>query len=170
MTRKGIIAGLTSFCTRFRRDRRGVTALEFGLVGPLFIVLLCGILENGLILLTQTLLDNATRVASRQILIGTTTSSQFSAALCNNVSSFIPCASIKFNVQSGASFGALNGTLQTDASGNMINTQYSPGVMGQFVLVQVGYNRPFMIPYVGIFSGVNSELIVSTIAFKSEPY
>src|SRR6185369_1504810 len=116
MTRKGIIAGLTSFCTRFRRDRRGVTALEFGLVGPLFIVLLCGILENGLILLTQTVLDNATRNAARMILIGSTTSSQFSTALCNNVSSLIPCASIKFNVQSGSTFAALNPALQIDAS------------------------------------------------------
>lgn len=155
---------------RLRRDSRGVAAIEFGLLGPLFIVLLCAVLENGLILFTQTVLDNATRDASRLILLGTATSSSFSTALCNGASAMIPCASIKYNVQSGSSFSSLSSTIQTDSSGNMTNTQFAPGTAGQSVLIQVTYNRPFLIPFYGVFSGVNSELLVSTVAMKTEPY
>ncbi len=161
---------------RLRRHRRGIAAIEFGLLAPIFLVLLCGIIENGLILLTQTVLDNATRDASRLIMLGdpTTgsapTASIFSTALCNGASTMVPCANIKYSVVSGSTFAGLNTTLQTDANGNMINMQYSPGTAQQAVLVQVGYNRPFLIPWYGLFSGVKSELLVSTRALKSEPY
>jgi Flp pilus assembly protein TadG len=161
---------LRVYMQRCWRDCRGVAALEFGLLAPLFIVLLCAILENGLILFTQTVLDNATRDASRQILLGTATTSSFSTALCNGASSMIPCSSIKYNVKSGSTFAGLSAAIQTDSAGNMTNTQFTPGTAGQDVLIQVAYNRPYFIPFYGLFSGVNSELLVSTIAMKTEPY
>jgi len=165
-TMTSLVAGLKLL----RRDGRGMAAVEFGLLAPLFIVLLCGILENGLILFSQTVLDNATRDASRLILLGNTTSDSFSTALCNGVNGIIPCSKIKFRVQSGTSFSGLSSAVQTDANGDMLNTQFSPGTFSQDVLIQVSYNRPFLVPLYGMFSGVNSELLVSTIAMKSEPY
>jgi len=164
------ITSLLAGLRRFRRDSRGMALVEFGLLGPLFIVLLCGILENGLILFTQTVLDNATRDASRLVLLGNTSSSSFATALCNGVGGIIPCSKIKFNVQSGAGFSGLSSTLQTDTNGDMTNNQFAPGTYSQDVLIQVSYNRPFLVPLYGMFSGVNSELLVSTVALKSEPY
>jgi Flp pilus assembly protein TadG len=165
-----ILHAMKSGWRRIGDDRRGVAAIEFAFLAPLFILVLSGILENGLILLTQTVLDNATRDASRSILLGSTTSTSFTSAVCNGAKSMVPCGSIKVNVQSGATFSALNATLQTDSAGNMINTQFTPGLASQAVLIQVGYNRPFLIPWYGIFAGVKSELLVSTVVFKSEPY
>lgn len=158
---------------RFARNRRGVAAVEFAMIGPVFILLMCGILENGLILLTQSVLDNATRVASRQILLGTVASSSaFTTAVCNNASSIIPSCTtnLKVNVQAGSSFASFTATPQTDANNNMINTAFNQGIGQQYVLVQVGYNRPFLLPWYGTFAGVKSELLVSTLAFKNEPY
>jgi Flp pilus assembly protein TadG len=168
------LAYLRSGLQRLRLNRSGNAAIEFALLGPIFIVLMCGIVENGLILFTQSALDNAARVAARQILLGTTTSDAFKGTLCNNVNGMIPSCStngnLNFSVQSGSSFGSFSSTISTDANGNMTNTQFNPGGEQQKVLVQVGYNRPFLIPLYGLFAGVKSELLVSTIALKSEPY
>jgi Flp pilus assembly protein TadG len=165
---------LRSALRRLRLNRSGNAAIEFALLGPVFIILMCGIVENGLILFTQSALDNATRVAARQILLGTTTSDAFRATLCNNVSGMIPACkttgNLNFSVQSGISFGSFGSTISTDSNGNMTNTQFNPGGEQQKVLIQVGYNRPFLIPLYGLFAGVKSELLVSTIAMKSEPY
>src|SRR6185312_500799 len=50
---------------RLLRSRRGVTLIEFALVGPLFLLLAFAIVDNGLVLFMQTVLDNATREAAR---------------------------------------------------------------------------------------------------------
>lgn len=169
------IRTIMSGLRRLTRNRRGVAAVEFAMIGPVFILLTCGILENGLILLTQSALDNATRVAARQVMLGSISSSTaFKTAICNNAGSLIPsCSSnsnLQFNVQAGSTFASFNSTPQTDSSGNMTNTAFNPGVSKQKVLVQVGYNRQFLIPWYGTFAGVRSELLISTVAFKNEPY
>lgn len=51
-------------------DRRGVTALEFALVGPAFLLLVLGVVEVSRILSTQQLLDMAAREASRAGITG----------------------------------------------------------------------------------------------------
>ncbi len=53
----------------------------------------------------------------------------------------------------------------------MINTQFSPGVSGQDVLVQVSYTRPIYIPIVSSFLGKNGNVMTySSVAFQKEPY
>ena len=97
--------------------------------------------------------------------------SAFTAQLCADVSLIIPCASLQTNVQSANTFGALNGTVQTDGNGNLTNAKFSPGTPGQNVLVQVAYNRPFMMPWVATYWGKNgSSLVVSSVAIQNEPY
>ena len=165
-----LIARLMSGLRRLRRNRRGVAAVEFAMIAPIFLVVLCGIIENGLILCTQFLLDNATRDAARMIMLGSTSESAFSNQIKTEVSSLINGSDIRYNVVSGTSFASLPTTLTTDASGNIINT-YSPGGSAQqAVLVRVGYNRPFLFPGYGTFVGMKSELLVSTVVMKSEPY
>ena len=144
--------------------------VEFAILCPIFVVLLCAVIENGLILFTQTLMDNGTRDAARIIMLGNATSQSFTDAFCKTACGLVPRNSLQINVVSGATFAGLNSTLQTDSNGNMVNTQFNPGTAGQAVLVRVGYNRQFMIPLFGTFSGAKSELLVSTVTLKSEPY
>ncbi len=161
------------FLRRFLRDRAGNAYVEFAIVGPLFLLLVCGVLENSLLLFAQATLDNGTRVASRLIQLGkASSSSTFSTQLCTSVGSLIPCGSLQFRVQSSSvGFSSMSSTLTTDGSGNMQNTGYSPGTTQQYVLVQVGYKRNFFIPWIGsIVSTTNSNLVVSTYAFQNEPY
>lgn len=157
--------------TSFWRDRRAVVAVEFALVGPIFLLLLLVTFELGLVLFTQSVLDTATQEAARLIALGQANSkSDFTTKLCATIT-IVPCADLQVNVQSAASFGNFSATIKTDGNGHLINPQYSPGTSGQSVLVQVAYNRQYIVSLVGDILGNNeSLLIVSSAAFQSEPY
>ena len=86
---------------RLARCRRATTALEFALVGPILMLLAFIIIENGLMLFAQAVLDNATVVATRQLQINAiTTSDAFRTAVCANMSTFLNCANLQFYVNS----------------------------------------------------------------------
>jgi len=156
-----------------RREDRGAVAVEFALISPVFFLLVVMTLELGLVLLTQSVLDLATETAARQIMIGAvTTSGAFQTQLCNVVTPLIPCGSLQVNVQSAGAFTGFSLAVPTDGAGNMTNTQFSPGSAGQSVLVQVGYNRPYLISWVGgiLGGGHDSSLLLSTLAFENEMF
>ena len=49
----------------FRRDERGVTAVEFALVGPLFLMLLFGVMQVSIWVLSAVSLQHAAEIAAR---------------------------------------------------------------------------------------------------------
>jgi Flp pilus assembly protein TadG len=51
--------------TEIRRDARGTTAVEFGLTGPIFFMVVVGVIEGGLMLWTQVGLQHGTEMAAR---------------------------------------------------------------------------------------------------------
>lgn len=57
---------------RWRRDRRGFLTVEFALILPLLLLLSAGVLETGLMLMTDGTLELAVRTASRIGLAGVT--------------------------------------------------------------------------------------------------
>src|SRR5208282_6681795 len=73
----------------WRRDD-AVAAIEFALLGSTFLLLVCMIFELGLILFTQSVMDNALRDASRQVMINKiTTGSAFLTQVCNETGSLV---------------------------------------------------------------------------------
>ena len=52
---------------RFRRDQRGVTAVEFGMVATPFFALLFAIIETALVFWTTQVLETAVTNASRRV-------------------------------------------------------------------------------------------------------
>jgi Flp pilus assembly protein TadG len=163
------------FLRRFWRGERGSAIVEFAFVAPVFLLLLCMIIENGLMLYSQSVLDNATRDGARLIEVGKVqnsgSSTLFTDKVCNGVKGLIPCANLQYRVQSSGAFSSMNPAVTVNGSGNMQNTGFSFGTQNQFVLVQVGYKRSYFIPWVGkIVSANNNALLVSTIALQNEPY
>lgn len=155
--------------------------VEFALVAPLFLLLTFAIVDNGLVLFTQTILDNATREAARQIRIGQVQmtgdsdgTGLFKTTLCRNFGGFIPCASVVWRVQSvssAGSFSSLNSGVSFDSNGHMLNTGFSPGTAQSFVLVQVGYTQPYIMPILNRIAGATGNLLlVSSVAFQNEHY
>ncbi len=157
---------------RVRRllGRKGTAAIEFAVAAPVFLLFACMIIENGIMLFTQASLDNATRDAARLIQTGQVNangnaSTLFTNQLCTDLSSFITCASLLYNVQSASTFSSLSPVVTMDSS------TFSPGSGAQDVVVQVAYNRAFFIPWVGnLVSTSDSLQMVSTVAFQNEPF
>lgn len=156
----------------------GATAVEFAMVGPIFIFLMCVGFDLGLMLFTQSVLNNAVRDAAR--LIETNQgggASAFSSKLCSDMEGLVPCANLQYYVQSAASFGAMSAGVTTDAGGNLkSNGTFSPGTAGEDVVAQVAYNRPTLMPWAMRYingtigkASKDSTLLVATVIFQNEP-
>jgi hypothetical protein len=181
------------------RDRRGMMAVEFALVGPPFLLLLLAVIELGLTLLTQSVLDGSARDAARLIRTGQVQANVdpigfFQSRLCADMS-VVPflsdCGSkALFAVQQFANFGSVAFTpctknANSNASGGTACT-FNPGQAGQVIGVRVSYPRTYLIPWVGacltggqcwmgIGSGPTSggsgvTTLMSTVVFQNEPF
>lgn len=184
---------------RLAHDSIGVVALEMALVGPPFFLLLLTILDLGLMLANQSLLEGAARDAARLIRTGQvqTASSPittFQTLLCSDMSpvmSTAQCdASIIFEVEVFSSFSSVSFTpctLNNNQTGNGTICQFTAGNGGDIVGVQATYNRSFIIPWVGACltggscwaglgttngsnAGNGSVPLVSTVIFRNEPF
>jgi hypothetical protein len=75
------------------------------------------------------------------------------------------------SVSSTGSFSSLNSGVTFDDSGHMLNTGFSPGESQSFVLVQVGYTQPYIMPLITRIAGATGNLLlVSSVAFQNEHY
>lgn len=152
----------------FARSQHGTTAIEFALAGPLLLMVAFVIIENGLMLFAQALLDNATVAAARQIQLGTiTTSSAFRTAVCSNMSTFLTCANLQFYVASSSS--AFPSVVLPAADGTFASSSFATGSGGSYVLAEVAYNRMYVAPWV-IRLGGPGWILLSTQAFQNEPF
>ena len=142
-------------------------AIEFALAGPVLLLLVFIVLESGLMLFAQSVLDNATRLASRQVMIGAVRdSATFQSVLCGGVSPFLDCTKLNFVVQSGAAFPA--SASLPNAAGVFPNSVFSTGSAGQYVLVEVAYDRNAVVPWIASIGG--NWILLSTTAFQNEPF
>ncbi len=160
---------------RLLRDTGAVTTVELAALVPLFMLLISGIVENGLVLFMQAQLDNATRDAARLTLTGQAQNggTSFATQLCNEVGIFMSCGNLQYRIQTASSFGSLSATL-AGSSGDYTNfstypTAVAGGTAGQYVLVQVVYSRSYLIPLVTKYFGSSTQ-ILSSLAFENEPF
>lgn len=159
------------------RCERGSAAVEFALVGPLFFLLLAGILEISVMFFTSSVIEGATKEAARQIRTGQIQGSAdpltaFQDELCGALYNVIDCTEVLFHVQTFSSFGAVSMPLEVDEDGEIINTTFVPGSSGAVTVVRAIYRWEFMTPLIAkvISAGLGGHLIVSTVAFQNEPY
>ena len=158
----------------FLQNDRGSSAVEFGLIGMMFFLLIGMWIELGLMLFMQTTLDYAVRKEARLIRTGQITASgasTFKNNLCSDVAALMTCSNVQVNVVSGPNFAALTNEVPTDSSSRMTSTTFSPGSSGSSVVVQVGYTRPLTFALAAPFIGKNSsQLVYSSLAFQNESF
>lgn len=156
--------------TNFWFKKDGVTAVEFALLAPVFLMIFCAWTEVGLCLLMESTLDNATRDASRLIRTGSATEATFKAAVCAKVSPMIPCSGITYKVQSGSSFASLS-YVAASSTGTLSSTGFTVGSSGTDMLVQVAYSKPaFFSSFLKKAGFGGNILIMTTVAFQNESY
>jgi Flp pilus assembly protein TadG len=151
---------------RLWRDTRAATAVEFAMLGSTFMLLVCMTIELGLVLFTQSVLDNALRDGARLIRTNQASSnSAFVTAVCNDVGTVISsCSSnLQYYVASASAFSSLNAKTST------LPDTYTAGSSASDMLAQIAYKRTTIIPWAAQYLG-SSDLIIATVAFQNEPY
>jgi Flp pilus assembly protein TadG len=164
---------------RFRRNKRGVNAIEFAFVGPITLFLLFGICEVMLVFLANTVLDASVTRASRLIRTGQVATTgmnetQFKQVVCDRLFGIIDCNGVFIDVQSFPGFigitpnnPAAGGTLQQSS---MTFGATNPG---DTVIVRAFYAYRLHTPVLmeGLENyGDGKRLLVATATFRNEPW
>jgi Flp pilus assembly protein TadG len=171
---------LRNVLSRFRRNRRGSTVVEFALVVPIFLALLFAIIETALMFFASQVLETAVQDSARLIQTGQAqngsyTAAQFKTDVCTRITTMFDCAGgIYVDVQSYPSFGSINVANPIDAGKNFTNpSNYNPGGPGDIVVVRLFYQWPIIVTKFGYdisnLSG-SKRLLTATAAFQNEPY
>lgn len=178
---------------RFRRDERGVTIVEFGILAVPFFTIIAAILETSLVFFAGQILDSAVQDAVRLIRTGQMQSlpagsnslSGFRTRICDSLYNMMNCANVKVKVSVIGSFDSATVTYPIQ-TGNQCTTNngvktcdwtivesYDPGEGGDVVLVQAYYKWPTIVrlPGFNLQDQVDgTRLLGSVRVFRNEPF
>ncbi|MFA5948661.1 MAG: TadE/TadG family type IV pilus assembly protein [Hyphomicrobium sp.] len=178
--------------SRVRKDARGTTAVEFGLVAGPFFLLMLGIITVGLHYFTITSLEYGVAAAARKIRTGEAqtqnmTVASFRQLVCDEAGSYVACdGNLVIHLKRGATFADLDPPISCLTNGNLTpsgNTAanavstYS-GAASATVLVTACYNWQlgfslwrslWSLLSVTPTSG-DKTIISATTTFRTEPY
>lgn len=172
---------------RFIRDRKGVAALEFALIGPIHLALLLAMLETGFIMMKIALLDLGVATAAKQIYIGAATSGTVSQAdiknfVCTHVEALqSDCAdNLIVELTEVSAFGEVPDTAAVcQEAGAAVDIEptvsFNPGLGSSVMYMRICLTTDVIFP--GIGSGLSMTKtdngkyeFVSTTAFMNEPF
>jgi len=166
----------------FIKDKQGVTAIEFALVGAPFLYLLCVIFETGLMLFSEYIIENGVNRASRmirtgQVQINGMTSAQFKNEICGKLANFLDCQNkLHVDVRKFSNFSSIS--LPNAYNGQELSAdvttaaKFQPGVALDVVVVRTYYEWQLFVPglsQLGNLSGGRRSLTAGA-AFRNEPY
>jgi len=166
---------------RYSDDRRGVTAIEFAIVGIPFLMIVLGIVEMGLAFFVNRLVDNAVLESARIVRTGQAQKSSFSAddfkdEICTNLPSFL-CNKDKFivDVTTYTNFSGLNSMDSLfDENGDLKDSfNFNIGCANSIVVARVVYRWPMFTALLQFDSGDTGSaerLLYSTAVFRNEPF
>jgi Flp pilus assembly protein TadG len=164
---------------RFAADRRGATAVEFGLIAFPFFAVMFAIIEVCMVFFAGQILEKAAQDASRKILTGQAQAANFNAAqfkneVCSHLLIIFSCSNVYVDVQNFPQFSNVNIT-KPISNGNFDtgNFGYSPGGANAIVVVRVMYAWQLFVPTMGFnltdITG-NKKLLMATAVFRNEPF
>jgi Flp pilus assembly protein TadG len=174
-------SGRPSLLRRRKRAREGSTAVEFAMVALPFFILMFGILEVGVLLLLDAVVETAVSDTGRLVRTGQAQQQSLKPAdikqkLCERMSVFAAdCPSRAFiDVRVVDNF---SNPLAPDplASGvfDQSKLTYLPGGPGDRVLVRIWYEHPIATPFIAQALSHTTDhkvLLTTSLAFRNEPY
>ena len=171
---------MRALITKWLKNNRGTTAVEFALVGVPFVIMSIGTIEMALMFTSQSVLQEATFAAARVIRTGQVqkaggTEELFREEVCDFAELLIPCNEIQFQVQNLPSFeDAQDDPGPTfDDDGNLEDQGFDPGGESDVVMIRVVYNYPVRTPLLqASLSNTTGgrRTMLSTMVLKTEPY
>ncbi|MDD5585804.1 MAG: pilus assembly protein [Alphaproteobacteria bacterium] len=152
------------------RFRKGVTALEFALIAPVFFLMFIGLIETSLIMLVQHLLENATFNASRLAKTGFVAEEKTQLetvmdVLYREMGSLSPLVQTSKLTFSSEVFGNINDIPAGEGGEGL-------GTASQVVVYTVGYPWKVFTPMIGEIIGDQNGIVrlSSRIVVRNEPY
>lgn len=162
---------------RHKLGDRGGVAAEFALIAPWFLLMLLAIIELGFMVFVQSVLDDSARSAARLIRTGqvqATSNPQqtFQTQLCNEMTQFVGCSSLLYNVQVFSSWSAASSSITQPGRGAWTTSNFGSSTSCEIIAVQVIYNWQFIVPWVANYlsGGTGTALLTSTVVFQNEPF
>ena len=160
---------------RSLRDRRGTTALEFALIGPVFIIVLLMAFEFAIQLAVDLALSYGAGAAARYAVTGAVTGTNGSKGSNSTNDTTIR------NIIVSSTGGLLNPSRVNVSATSYANpsnyaagtgkTSGSNGFSGSMVVYSITYNQPFLtgLPTM-VGSGTTSITHQATVIVQNEPY
>lgn len=181
---------------RVRYDETGSAAVEFGLLAPLFILLLAGIVEFGMIMFSTVLMESALRDAARYGVTGyeeadTTRLDEIFKIVGKRTIGLVDMSTAKIEVLVYPSFDTIGqgeayvdgnanaaydaGETFSDSNGNGVWDAdvgvAGAGGAGDVVVYRMQYQWPLLTPLVGRMIGTAGAFPVrASIAVRNEPW
>jgi Flp pilus assembly protein TadG len=170
------------FLQRLRNSTRASVVVEFALLMPMLLGLIIGILQIGLLFLSQQGLETAAEDAARKVLTGQSqkagqTAGQFRTSACAALPPFLQCNNLYVDVLAVSSFSSATTNLPTftyDNTGAVNNSfAWSAGGKGSIVVMRLMYLLPVAdLPFGLKLSNQTGgkRLIMATSVFRNEIY
>ena len=162
------------------RARSGATVVEFALVAAPFFLTLFGVLEVAMIYFGSNALESGTAQAARlvrtgQIQLNGGDMQTFRDSLCAETTALLDCDDkLYVDVRSYPSFANVDLSPPVDNEGNPQAGQFNAGQAGDVVLVRTYYvwevHTPLLGELLGNVGSTGSRLLMSTAAFRNEPF
>ncbi len=174
--------------SRWVKDERGTSAVEFAIVAMPFFLFVLGLIGVGLYFFTMSSLAYGVEAAARQIRTGEAqksevTVSEFKNLVCQAAGSYINCNKLSVLIQSGDTWSDISPQSCVDSKNNMVGSTGSStdtistysGAASEVVLVTLCYQWDLAETFPFLKLGKNSDgsgsaVVQASTAFRTEPY
>lgn len=164
----------------FLRQDSGTSILEFGILAPVFFLLLVALIDLSLFFATRAIVDDSVENAARAVRLGELQASAdpdaaFRGALCDRIF-FLECDRFSYTVTASDRLASSSISPVLDDDGLLVGATIDLGEPEDIVVITISYVHRFIIPWMGdIFGddGLNdpqSRAIISFLVVKNEPF
>lgn len=162
-------------------DDRGVTLIEFGILAPVFFVLIAATLESGVVFLASEVLDSSVQNSTRKILTGQAQAARMDASgfrglICGDLYGLFDCSKLQIKVDVISDFrsAVVQPPLDpADPTKWKLVPSFQPGSASEIVRVQAYYKWPTIVNLMGFNLASDSDgtrLLGAVRVFKNEPF
>ena len=171
---------------RFARSERAASAIEFAMVGPVFILIMAVTIESGVMLTTEYVLQSAVTDAARLVRTGQAqtmplTQAAFKTKICNTANLIMNCTgAVTVYVRSDTNFQNLSNNLPSflnvgpSIGGSAVAPScYNPGAPSQPAAVVATYDWYFKVWGMSVFGNIGGGIarrLVGFAIFQNEPF
>ena len=177
---------------RLARDDKGVTALEFAFVGPIFIVMLMALLDMGHMLYAKSVLNGAVQKAGRDssLQTGIQNAGAIDLAVKNTVLTVVPNAQMTFNRKNYTDFSNIGapepfvdtnnngrrdpGECFQDTNANGIwdtdSSQANQGSASEAAVYTVTLSYTHIFPVATLIGGSPTQAMSVSTMLRNQPY